>query len=380
MTLIGATGPTCASIRSVELSPRRRDAWPRSFVVAIVVPILALVTSPADRTAAEAVAASSRGVPQRLPLSVDSWGYQLQEFDLPALAASAFGALVIDYSTTGDASGELTAAQVNALRAGPCGQRAVLAYLSIGEAESYRYYFDAAWLDAVGDPGAGAPAFLGPTNPDWEDNYKARYWLRAWQRVLFGNASGPDRSYVDRIIDVGFDGVYLDIVDAYEFWGPSEIGGNDERRRAPADMIKLVRRLAKYARKTRGLSGFLVVPQNGAGIIDSETYPDADNPDNEAARQRRAYFKAIDAIGAEDTFYFGARDENNGLHLQRFTIELLDVFAAAGKSVLAIDYLTQRGKIDRFWELASERGYVPYVSRRELDRLSIPAGHAPACD
>ncbi len=316
---------------------------------------------------------------QRLPFTVDNWGYQLQEFNLSALAASAFQVLVIDYSTTGDASGELIPAQVEALRTGPCGPRVVLAYLSIGEAESYRYYFDAAWLDADGDPGAGAPAFLGPTNPEWEGNYKARYWLREWQRILFGSASGRDKSYLDRIIDVGFDGVYLDIVDAYEYWGPAEIGGNDERRRAPADMVKLVRRLAKYARKTRGASEFLVVPQNGAGIIHPETYPDAADPDKESARRQRAYFKAIDGIGAEDTFYFGDRDENNRLDPQQFTIDLLDVFAAAGKAVLAIDYLTQRSKIDRFWELASDRGYVPYVSRRELDRLTIPAGHAPAC-
>ncbi|HJO04083.1 MAG TPA: MJ1477/TM1410 family putative glycoside hydrolase [Acidobacteriota bacterium] len=379
MTRNGATERRGAAVSSVEPSPWRRTAPPRSSVAGLALVSLAIVLLPGDRMAGEEVPSPSSRVSQRVPLSVESWGYQLQEFDLSALEKSAFDLLVIDYSTTGDASGELSAAQVEALRAGPCGQRAVLAYLSIGEAESYRYYFDAAWLDDGGDPGPGAPAFLGPTNPDWEGNYKVRYWLRAWQRILFGSAAGRDVSYLDRIIDAGFDGVYLDIVDAYEFWGPSEIGGNNERRRAPADMVKLIRRLASHARKTRGVSEFLVVPQNGAGIIHAETYPDAGNPENQAARQRRAYFRVIDGIGAEDTFYFGGRDQNNPLRPQRFTIALLDLFAVAGNTVLAIDYLTQRGKIDRFWRLASERGYIPYVSRRDLDRLTMPPGHAPVC-
>jgi len=380
MTSKDATWGPRPLIPPAESSVWRRAALQWSVAAGLVLATLAIAPLPADRSAVEEVPRAQRGGPQPLPLLIDSWGYQLQGFNLSAIEASAFDLLVIDYSTTGDAAGELFAEQVAALRAGPCGERVVLAYLSIGEAESYRYYFDAAWLDDAGDPGLAAPAFLGPTNPEWEGNYKARYWLRAWQRLLFGNASGPDKSYLDRIIDAGFDGVYLDIVDAYEFWGPSEIGGNDERRRAPAEMVKLVRRLAKYARRTRGASDFLVVLQNGAGIIDPDVYPDAGNPNKEAARQRRRYFNSIDGIGAEATFYFGDRDENNGLHPQRFTIELLDLYAAAGKPVLAIDYLTQRDKIDRFWELASERGYVPYVSGRELDRLTIPTNHAPVCD
>ncbi len=378
MTCNGAINQLSVLARPDE-SPAWRGGEQRLRLRVTIVLLAVAVALALAQTMSAGATEASTPAGGRLPIAASSWGYQLQEFNLSALAASAFDLLVIDYSRTGDESGELTPAQIDALRTGPCGERAVLAYLSIGEAESYRYYFDASWLDADGDPGAGAPTFLGPTNPDWEGNYKARYWLRAWQRLLFGNATAPDKSYLDRVIDAGFDGVYLDIVDAYEFWGPSEIGGNDERRRAPADMVKLVRRLAKYARKTRGAAGFLVVPQNGAGIIDPESYPDAANPDKEADRQQRAYFKSIDGIGAEDTFYFGNRDENNGLDPQQFTIDLLDVFAAADKTVLAIDYLTQQSKIDRFWELASDRGYVPYVSRRELDRLTIRAGHAPAC-
>ncbi len=309
-----------------------------------------------------------------------NWGYQLQGHDLDELRDSMFDVLVVDYSTTGGADGELTATQVRALREdGPCGPRTVLAYLSIGEAEDYRYYFEEGWLGPDDNPAPGAPSWLGPTNPDWQGNYKVRYWHNGWQRVLWGKRSGPDRTYLDRIIDAGFDGVYLDIIDAFEYWGPRENDGNNEKRSSASAMVKFVKKLAAYARKKRGVRDFLVVPQNGSGLIAEWSYPDAAKPKKEAARQRRRYFRTINVIGAEDVFYSGNRDENNPYRPRKFRLELLDQFATAGKPVLAIDYLTDRTKIDRFWQEAGARGYVPYVARRELDRLTIPAGHAPTC-
>ena len=87
------------------------------------------------------------------------------------------------------------------------GHRLLVAYMSIGEAESYRYYWQSAWQ-------TGNPAWLDAENPDWEGNYKVRYWEPEWQAVIFGGAS----AYLDRIIAAGFDGVYLDIIDAYEYF------------------------------------------------------------------------------------------------------------------------------------------------------------------
>jgi cysteinyl-tRNA synthetase len=313
-------------------------------------------------------------------LAPRNWGYQLQGYGLAALRDSMFDVLVVDYSTTGGADGELFSEQVRALREdGPCGTRTVLAYFSIGEAEDYRYYFRDSWLAADGQPALDAPPWLGPTNPEWEGNYKVRYWQKGWQKTLWGKRGGDNKTYLDRIIDAGFDGVYLDIIDAFEYWGPRENDGNDERRDSAQAMVKLVKKLANYARKKRGVKNFLVVPQNGAGLIADWSYPDAANAEKEAARQRRVYFKVVNAIGAEDVFHSGNRDENNPYRPKKYRLELLDQFAAAGKPVLVIDYLTRKRKIDRLWSESAERGYVPYVSRRDLDRLTIPKGHAPTC-
>jgi len=95
------------------------------------------------------------------------------------------------------------------------GSRLVIAYMSIGEAETYRYYWHESW-DKNGDGRAdtGAPGWLTEENPDWEGNYKVRYWDPGWQSIICGN----DNSYLKNIIDRGFDGVYLDIIDAFYYF------------------------------------------------------------------------------------------------------------------------------------------------------------------
>ncbi|MDA3900641.1 MAG: endo alpha-1,4 polygalactosaminidase [Spirochaetes bacterium] len=85
--------------------------------------------------------------------------------------------------------------------------RLVICYMSIGEAETYRYYWQPSW---EGNP----PVWLDEENPDWEGNFKVKYWENEWQNIIFGN----DDSYLKMIIDAGFDGVYLDIIDAFEYY------------------------------------------------------------------------------------------------------------------------------------------------------------------
>lgn len=85
------------------------------------------------------------------------------------------------------------------------GKRLVICYMSIGEAEDYRYYWQSSWK-------RHAPAWLARENPSWPGNYKVRYWCSEWQDLI----CGPGDSYLSRILNAGFDGVYLDIVDAFE--------------------------------------------------------------------------------------------------------------------------------------------------------------------
>ncbi len=87
------------------------------------------------------------------------------------------------------------------------GKRLVIAYMSIGEAEDYRYYWKEEWDN-------NPPEWLDDENPDWKGNYKVKYWTKEWQKIIYGNTD----SYLDKILNSGFDGVYLDIIDAFEYF------------------------------------------------------------------------------------------------------------------------------------------------------------------
>lgn len=316
---------------------------------------------------------------------VDDWTYQLQGYpnSLNELQQSHFDLVVIDYSMDGSASTEWTHQQIKALKtSGPCGDRIVLAYISIGEAENYRFYWNPDWVDGSGTPIPGiAPDWLGPQNPDWPGNYKTRFWMSGWQSILFGTPSGPEKSMLDRIIDQGFDGIYMDIIDAFEYWGPSEIGGTDENRNAGKEMIDLVIKMADYAHITRQCDAFYLFPQNGSYIIDPDVYPDAANPTSEAAYQMTRYFAVIDGIGAEDTFFIGPSPENNPYQPDTWTIALLNQFRDAGKIVLSIEYVTQPTLISAYYtNYAPQHSYIPYATVRDLGTMTVNTGFEPDCE
>ncbi|MGN0186406.1 MAG: endo alpha-1,4 polygalactosaminidase [Paludibacteraceae bacterium] len=101
-----------------------------------------------------------------------------------------------------------TASEITQLRSkANGGNRLVIAYMSIGEAEDYRYYWQATWR-------THKPTWIAAANPDWEGNYKVCYWDQTWQNIIYGATD----SYLNRILAADFDGVYLDIIDAFEYF------------------------------------------------------------------------------------------------------------------------------------------------------------------
>ena len=331
--------------------------------------------------------------------AVNDWAYVLQGdpvLELDPIAESAFDLVVIDYSENGGEEGEFSREDIQDLRGSPGGDKIVLAYMSIGEAEAYRFYFDGAWVrpDPEANPDGPfeltdqAPDFLAPPNPAWPGNFKVRYWDPQWQQIIVSNPDGNPYigdadSYLDRVVDAGFDGVYLDIIDAYEYFGPEEINadGFEERRDAAELMIDLVIAIKEHAEAYGGRE-FLVFPQNGSGIIGEEAFPsdtvsEGETPALYAARMGERYFAAIDGIGAEDTFYFGDDDEDNPYVPQTEVIDLLERYRSAGLAVLAIDYLTDEESVDDFYARARARGWVPYSTIRDLSVLTVNESQSP---
>jgi cysteinyl-tRNA synthetase len=102
----------------------------------------------------------------------------------------AFDLVIIDYSKDGTEEGKYTTSQIQLLKDN---NTIPIAYFSIGEAEDYRYYWKKNWRNAP-------PAWLGEENPNWEGNYKVRYWQEGWKAIVF--------DYLDKILELGFDGQF----------------------------------------------------------------------------------------------------------------------------------------------------------------------------
>jgi cysteinyl-tRNA synthetase len=137
---------------------------------------------------------------------IDSGAHPDKASFLDALRNTDYDLLIIDAFYGGDEP--LTTGDVAALKikAGG-GSRLAVAYMSIGEAEDYRYYWNLEWNE-------NPPDWLDEENPDWPGNYSVRYWDEEWHHLILG---GED-AYLDRILEAGFDGVYLDVIDAFEYF------------------------------------------------------------------------------------------------------------------------------------------------------------------
>jgi cysteinyl-tRNA synthetase len=124
---------------------------------------------------------------------------------IAALSETDYDLLIIDYFFEDE---EYSVSEINTLKLkNNGGRRLVVSYMSIGEAEDYRYYWHSDWENHP-------PSWLAGENPEWEGNYKVRYWKQEWKNIIYGS----DDSYLGRIISKGFDGVYLDIIDAFEYF------------------------------------------------------------------------------------------------------------------------------------------------------------------
>lgn len=84
------------------------------------------------------------------------------------------------------------------------GKRLVISYMNIGSAENYRYYWKDNWK-------LHHPLWLKKSYEGYDDEIWVKFWKQDWQDIIFGN----DNSYTKKIIDAGFDGAYLDNVEAY---------------------------------------------------------------------------------------------------------------------------------------------------------------------
>ncbi len=255
--------------------------------------------------------------PSIRPAAVKSWRYQLQNINPSEIANSSADLVVVDFSGN---DGPFSKAQVERMKRKPDGsRRIVLSYMSIGEAETYRWYWSprASWL--------------GAENSKWRGNYAVRFWDSAWQEIIF--------SYTDKILAAGFDGVYLDKVDEFETMGHRD------------DMVQFVTRIAARAKSSN--AGFLVISQNGDQLLSDPKFR-----------------RAIDGFAREDLFYGEDSDgSRNSAGSIRESVSRLKMLSAEGKPVFVVEYPRNEQQADTARREISDQGFIGLMARRSLGAL-----------
>jgi cysteinyl-tRNA synthetase, unknown class len=289
-------------------------------------------------------------MPNNIPAGVapnygSGWSFSITSNSLDQLLQNPAKLLVLDYSHDGTEARRYQTSEIDALHSN--GQQAI-SYLSIGEAEDYRYYFQDSWK-------TNPPSWMGRLNPDWPGNIKVKYWDADWQKQIIG--------YLDKIIASGFDGIYLDIVDGFDYWSNPNNGEGLVLDRAEAArlMIDWVEKLTEYARVEKGKPNFYVIPQNAEALLPYDT--------------TGKFLQQISGVGVESLYYNTTIPQSEESIAYRSVN--LNKIVAAGKPVLVIDYIndqsgyqgSNKARIDNFWNRANLAGFTPQVNPTDATKL-----------
>ena len=261
---------------------------------------------------------------------------QLQDYQddrLDALAGAGFSLAVIDLARDA-ASSWFTAEEISRLRRS--GTK-VLAYFEIGSIENFRPAYPSLRKND-GD------LFLSEW-PSWPGEYFVRYWDPRWWRLVI-------RPSIDRALDAGFDGVFLDTPLAYEELDLGLVP--DETRVSLArKMVGLIARISTYAKASD--PGFLVFPNNSPEL---QRYP--------------GYTRAIDGLGMESLFFLPADVPCTEPYCTT-NLDAARALRKAGKVVLAIDYADKPRNIAAVCRRYREENFIGYVGPAALNTIR------PAC-
>ncbi len=294
-----------------------------------------------------------------------TWMYQIQDLEsdraIQALADTDYSLLVVEPNQNHKDTPFDCRRMVKTLKTMPNGsKRLVLAYIDIGQAEKWRTYWKENWVAPTFQK-HGSPDFLVTPDPDgWEDCYPVAYWDRRWKDIWVG-----DNGIVSKLAKIGFDGVYLDWVEAYD---------DDNVRKAAQkakvnpeiEMIRFIEEIGRIGKEIT--PDFLVIPQNAPFLIDEA-------PDR--------YAKAIDALAVEDTWFHGDADaewndptagdlrsryggqwstENRLLQYKKYIKRGLPVFS--------VDYCIKPENAAIVYKEALKAGLRPLVTRVSLSRIT----------
>ena len=298
-------------------------------------------------------------------IEVEYWMYQIQWLDeyeaIDELDNTEYEMLVVEPGFNFIDFAYDTEYLVSALKYRPGGEeRILLAYIDIGQAEDYRSYWASDWVAPTKDH-KGSPEFLITIDPDgWSGNYPVAYWDPDWKSLWLG----PD-GLIRQLIEYGFDGIYLDWVEAYD----------DDKVRQEAESMGLnpEMEMITFIQEMRTLGkgidpGFLIIPQNAPYLLDEDP---------------ELYASIIDGIATEDTWYYGegdadwdsrkagdleGGDRHDGEYSTDNRIRQNKKYLSLGLPVFTVDYCRDDYNADEVYYKSRQNGFIPIVTRVALSQ------------
>lgn len=247
-----------------------------------------------------------------------------------AIAAAPVGVKVVE--ATSDGSGAFwSSANVTAMKSGG---GIVLGYLDCGFCESYRPYYSTA-LSAGIIINPGTPVFGSGASAE----YSVEFWTSTWLTIC--------ENWISNLIAVGFDGVYLDVIDGWNYSdSPSDpvviaAGGLTA---SANNMTTFIQNLRNFAHTTT--PNFKIWVNGGEELF---------------AYSPPAYVNSFDGMLKEQVCYADSTHVNNTAS-RNAEHSLLVNATNAGKPVILIEYVTGSTEVNDVKNQCATWGFGYYIA------------------
>ena len=162
------------------------------------------MTIPSEISNENSIDVNSLADAQNYLYLISNENYLNKESFIAAINATNYDLVLIDAFFNGQL---FTKEEIDALKTKNNGaKRLVIAYINVGAAESYRYYWEEDWK-------LNHPRWLKKNYDGYPDEIWVKFWHKDWKNIIYGN----DQSYTKKLLNSGFDGAYLDNVEAFYF-------------------------------------------------------------------------------------------------------------------------------------------------------------------
>jgi cysteinyl-tRNA synthetase, unknown class len=211
----------------------------------------------------------------------------------------------------------------------------LLAYVNVGEAQRHEWYFAEVFRN-------GPPAWVLDRNRRHPVNYRVLLDAPEWQAIVLET--------INRVIEQGFDGVELDVLDVY--WNRVYPGRSSRANQAKA--VNLACKIAKFARAQN--PNFKVLVNNAADLAGK--FPE--------------YRNCVDGTIGESVWWFNTNTLRDKAYTQ-FQIQFLSENQKAGLKVFVMDktVIPQHGAF--VYRESRKRGWLPFVSDWFLSHFPLEA-------